>query len=566
MSCPVKVKICSQCLGDTEFYCQDCEDNLCWDCKDSHVANLDTKHHYVMLYREKMNFMQKRKCVQHENKFYDTFCKKCEIPICFQCRKHRKHDKQDIIEAYRIKREEQRPEISQIRFEKLYNACALRASLKTDVRIDMPNCHRKFHLIFQGMELESHRLLNLFNDKEFQDDIWNLCKGRVTSKINEQIKIMKRNIAKITAYEHKHNLSSNRPVKFFRFIKEHRFSQIQNKLKTTKQCEYSVQENYDLKTVMSSLSKIKRSNRRTRHPKKENLLKMCSPVIQTYVTIDDIESCCHISFSTTDKFWISSGSDLILTDKTGKTLHYISNLHDVLSGVHTVNEKWELIYIADDLSIKKMSSDMEKNDNVLKLENSPWKALCLHYSQLTGNFLVAMKKNGSTLCKIVLYNTNWKHVNTLRQRESDSNLYKNPIFITENNNGDVAVSDSENSAVVVTDRRGAHRYTYTGPQSESGLDPRGICCDALSNVLVCDIKTNTVQIIDEDGNYLSNLLGESRGISEPVSLSYDPHNHFVWVGSLVDNTVSVYRYLNRYPDWEGMSILKSLISPKPSLF
>ena len=317
---------------------------------------------------------------------------------------------------------------------------------------------------------------------------------------------------------------------------------------------------------MSSLGKIKRSNRRRRHPKKKNLLKMCSPVIQTYLTIDDIESCCHISFSTTDTFWISSGNDLILTDKTGKTLHYISNLHDVLSGVHTVNEKWELIYIADDFSIQKMSSDMEKNDKVLKLENSPWKALCLHYSQLTGNVLVAMKKNGSTLCKIVLYNTDWKHVNTLRQRESDSNLYKNPIFITENNNGDVAVSDSENSAVVVTDRRGAHRYTYTGPQTESGLDPRGICCDALSNILVCDIKTNTVQIIDEDGNYLSNLLGESRGISKPVSLSYDPHNHFVWVGSLVDNTVSVYRYLNRYPDWGGMSIQKSLISPKQSLF
>ena len=196
MSCPVKVTSCSQCLGDTEYYCQNCEENLCWDCKDSHVANLDTKHHYVMLYREKMNFMQKRKCLKHK-KFYDTFCKKCKIPICFQCRKHRKHDKQDIIEAYRIKREEQRPEISQIRCEKLYNACALRASLKTDVRIDMHNCHRKFHLIFQGMELKSHRLLNLFNDKEFQDDIWNLCKGRVTSKINEQIKNMKRTFQKL---------------------------------------------------------------------------------------------------------------------------------------------------------------------------------------------------------------------------------------------------------------------------------------------------------------------------------------------------------------------------------
>uniref|UniRef100_K1QSB8 Uncharacterized protein n=1 Tax=Magallana gigas TaxID=29159 RepID=K1QSB8_MAGGI len=57
-----------------------------------------------------------------------------------------------------------------------------------------------------------------------------------------------------------------------------------------------------------------------------------------------------------------------------------------------------------------------------------------------------------------------------------------PNYITENNNGDIAVSDYD--AVVVTEREGRHRFSYTGHPAESVLRPRGICTDALSHILV----------------------------------------------------------------------------------
>lgn len=102
-----------------------------------------------------------------------------------------------------------------------------------------------------------------------------------TRILQENITKMKKHIGKITTYEHKHDLSSNKPVQFLKFIKKHRLPQIQNTPKVAKQWLFSLQGHRDVKKLMSFFSKIKRSVRRKRHPKKENLLEMCSPVIQT---------------------------------------------------------------------------------------------------------------------------------------------------------------------------------------------------------------------------------------------------------------------------------------------
>jgi hypothetical protein len=53
-----KVRQCLECQGDTEFYnyCNTCIRNLCVQCKEKHVMDLYTKHHEVVIYREKFGF------------------------------------------------------------------------------------------------------------------------------------------------------------------------------------------------------------------------------------------------------------------------------------------------------------------------------------------------------------------------------------------------------------------------------------------------------------------------------------------------------------------------------
>ena len=144
--------------------------------------------------------------------------------------------------------------------------------------------------------------------------------------------------------------------------------------------------------------------------------------------------------------------------------------------------------------------------------------------------------------KITRYNSTGQQVLTIQHNNTGHNLYSLPRYITENRNGDIIVSDW--LRVVVTERGGRHRFSYTRPPSGSPLSPRGICTDALSHILVCDAITHTVQMIDKDGHFLSLLLTEQHGRYRPWGLNYDDKTHLLWVGSEFTDTVRVYIYIH----------------------
>ena len=159
--------------------------------------------------------------------------------------------------------------------------------------------------------------------------------------------------------------------------------------------------------------------------------------------------------------------------------------------------------------------------------------------------MVGMYNFGTLTGKVILYSDQLHPVQTIQHDNTGHEMYRYPQYITENRNRDIIVSDLDRG-VVVTERGGRHRFSYTGPPSGSRLLPRGICTDALSHILVCDVNTHTVQMIDKDGHFLSLLLTpQQHGIDRPHSLNYDDKTHLLWVGSLYNNTVCVYRYIQR---------------------
>ncbi|XP_078330405.1 uncharacterized protein LOC144624468 [Crassostrea virginica] len=118
-----------------------------------------------------------------------------------------------------------------------------------------------------------------------------------------------------------------------------------------------------------------------------------------------------------------------------------------------------------------------------------WKSQCVYCSPSSGDLLIGKISLHTLAGKVMRYND--------RNQIMHSKMYNDPRFITENNNGDVIVSDW-NSAVVVTSREGIYRFSYTGPPSGLPLRPQGICTDAFSQILVCDASTKTVQMINKD--------------------------------------------------------------------
>uniref|UniRef100_K1PLM2 Tripartite motif-containing protein 3 n=1 Tax=Magallana gigas TaxID=29159 RepID=K1PLM2_MAGGI len=343
-----------------------------------------------------------------------------------------------------------------------------------------------------------------------------------------------------------------RPLQFLSSIKT-ALPQIHPTLHTS---QLSMTESLNKEDVMESLSAIQITERGNRRVGNQCLLKLTSvPELHQSLTLTGVGCCYHISCVTSDRVWVRDiDNNIMLTDTTGVPLHRVE---DSCSGFgsHTVNSESELIYIDRNYNINKLSKDMKTTTTFIERTDSTWRPQCVYWSPSTGDLLVGMYNYDTETGKVTRYNQSGQLTQTIQYHNTGRGLYSYPIYITENNNGDVVVSDLF-SAVVVTERGGRHRFSYTGHPSGSGLQPRGICTDTLSHILVCDGRT--VQMLDKDGQFLSYLLTESQEMGGPRSLRYDVNTHRLWVGSWY-NKVCVYRYITRQDALTGKSESLSLM-------
>ncbi|XP_065942764.1 tripartite motif-containing protein 3-like [Magallana gigas] len=153
--------------------------------------------------------------------------------------------------------------------------------------------------------------------------------------------------------------------------------------------------------------------------------------------------------------------------------------------------------------------------------------------------MVAM--SGFFRSKVAMYNKTGKEIQNLERDNKGQRLYSGyPHYITENINGDICVSDYGKQAVIVVNKSGQHRFSYTG--QESKILPYGICTDILGHILVCETSSQTVHLLDQDGQFLSLLVTSQKGKGNPLCVCVDDDNN-LHVGYSGTNTVNVYKYL-----------------------
>ena len=75
--------------------------------------------------------------------------------------------------------------------------------------------------------------------------------------------------------------------------------------------------------------------------------------------------------------------------------------------------------------------------------------------------------------------------------------------MSENNNGDICVSDTKANTVIVVEKTGSVRFRYDGrpARRQETFSPRGIVTDALSQIIVTDYN-NCLHILDQNGQVL----------------------------------------------------------------
>lgn len=540
-----KVRLCSKCAGDTEFTCLSCPGDLCAECRENHIHDLDTIDHNVVIYREKIyqNSAGYEVCPKHPDNDYEMYCELCELPVCFYCKEHRTHKWQEIQRVYKTKRQQHSRTVQKIRNE----AVLYRRVFLSEIKADVKKCHTQFHKHRTEMLAKVQKIINDLGNALHNVNFKHAC---LTQKM-ETIK----HLSIIQRYIKKYEQSARRPTKFLLFVKKIRLSDILYRHYATCHSVLSMTEVIEKEEVAVSAGEIQITERGKRQIGNERLLKLVSnPKFHRYIQVKGVRGFSNISCMTSDLVWISdSFNNLILTNKAGDTLHHRDDLCSEY-GSHTVNKENEFIYIDRSYNVVKLSKDMKRITIIIKKTDSAWIPRCICWSPSNRDLLLGMYSKDPRKGLVTRYSQSGKLTQIFLKDNTGLELYNDPRYITENKNGDVVVSDSIfPGAVVAIDRYGKHRFSYTGHPPGSELMLWGICTDALLHILLCDKRTNTVHMINKDGQFLSHLLIRPSGIFIRHSLSYDENTHRLWVGSENNNLVGVYRYITRQDTVKGKS-------------
>ena len=546
----VSVKHCSLCQGDTEYYCNGCRQDLCIQCKELHVIDLSTKHHIVTSYSEKRKYPPKPVKTLQSQDPKQIFNARSQYPdnheLCVML--FIEHEPQTFklpvwlspLERSEIQRKQYSGRIYYLRGEIIY----YRSVLLEGLRYDRKTGHKAVTIRGQcEAEMRGQGLKDLIDD---------VLAGNLEDRCIIQKTRMTRHMTKLLRYynrfEELSKTMETRPIKFLRIMTQ-KHSRRKDSMKTI------------IKLLVNLMKGIRLvSSGIPRRAGVEDLLTLLSSAkVQKTLSVTGVKHCFHISCVTPDRVLIRDYNNLILTDTaTDKKVHSVENPSQGGTGIHTVNSKGELIYIDEELSIVKLCNDMKTTTTLIKHKDTAWKPLSVYCSPSSGDLLVGMYRVDTFKFtgKVMRYDNTGKHKQTIPHNDNTPHdLYKIPWFITENNNGNVLVSDWHSRVVVVMSREGVHRFSYTGPHPSGSRHfmPLGICTDVMSRILVSDWNAATVQMLDRDGQFLSYVLTrQTTGMDfTPHSLSYDVHTHAVWVGSWDSNTMSVCRYINRHLHLNG---------------
>lgn len=188
----------SKCPGDTEYYCASCPCELCCQCKETHVQDLKTIDHNVIVYFWKYdNISNQEIYARVPFNVNGKWCELCELYDCSYCIKQ---NKQSTIYARNIsEQKQQRKLIHIIRSETLLSSCVL-SFIKDDIKKSIPeSSHSQTQLLTKSRKM-TYLVKNV------------LCDFNYKHRCMKQHETLARYLDSIYEYEHNFEHSAIRPI------------------------------------------------------------------------------------------------------------------------------------------------------------------------------------------------------------------------------------------------------------------------------------------------------------------------------------------------------------------
>ncbi|XP_078312151.1 uncharacterized protein LOC111134800 isoform X2 [Crassostrea virginica] len=551
------------CQKNGQFYCNACHQPLCEQCRDEHQKSPNTKNHEIVLYRQRKHQLPVEKCKDHPTRNIDIFCKECQLALCSKCstmEDHNGHKFDDLEDIYAEKYVLWQGEFSKI--QKYFLPTS--QDLKTDIEEDATQIKKIMESIRTSMKAKAESLKNLVDEVKSENiEHTHTMEKSLLKKLKSQEKTYDDYIAYLwkMSDEFQEYLSiTNQKVLFSKTLKIQPIPETTkpvppvftagqfNKDDVTKLLgkvhvpntdpeKRKIQPMEPITTHMKS-TEIKLEQSKEKSDMKQTLSLSSSVTQVREYSVPGIDNAFHVSVDKSGRIWVSDWKgNVVQTDLQGNQLQKIQTSCPS-AGCHTATQDGDLIYTNKYKKVIYRITPDKKITEFIKTGPGDCAPLSVHSSRINGDILVGMRMISEA--KVTRYSKAGKEIQNIQRDNQGQELFNYPYYITENINGDICTSDYNKCAVVVVNKSGQHRFSYTGQGSK--FCPHGLCTDVLGHILVCDDVSKSVHLLDQDGGFLSFILSPQQGINYPRSVCVDDENNIYMVQHCT-NTVTVYKYL-----------------------
>lgn len=500
---------CHHCeTPDPLFHCDVCKMHLCTDCEGKHISD-ESKAHKLMLFRYRKVIIQ---CHTHTSEKCEYYCKECNIPICTVCvssKEHKNHCVVGVSNHLVSKKEALEIDLQELE-EHIYPKYQEIVSNITVQKTDMIDSFKKLRAdIIEHKEGLQKKIDNTMTqltshskkvEKELLDVLTKLEdeSTKIISKIKKCISDIKlllesNDVHLVTAYKSRNvefrelppkvNVTFPRysPVEIYLMQNHHFFSWVHSfsvkleELVYSKDSQSAVSKTYDKTSLVNEPRVV--SNRNTQYALRS----------LSCLNDEDVWTC-------------NSDSIMRLYNLKGELVREIHTKSGNKPYDIAVTKKGDLVY-TDNTDKTVNISKNNQTQTLIRLRR--WKPLGVCCTN-SGDLLIVM--NNDKISKVVRYSGPTKK-QSIKYNEEGQPLYSpgsNNKYICENRNLDMCVSDFEAHAVVVVNQIGKFRFTYTGSPSITleTFNPVGITSDIRSRILIADINSRCIHIINQNGYFL----------------------------------------------------------------
>lgn len=513
------------------MYCDTCRINICKDCVESHVSDVSIDHKVVPL-KHRGSIPDYSICSKHKTKQRDLHCEQCNISICVECTSsidHRGHNFLYIKEKILERKERVLKDLGELekslhqKYEEISSNIQVQKDILTEnsqtVKTAISNHGDDLH-----QEVES-LITKLKSDLDKTESKQLASLNKQQNEVAVTISEIKKSIARLRKLSNSNDdsllLSYNSRNAEFRNLPH----EIEETLPSFTPSKINREQLHKQIGSLSFTTKGQLCTKVKRGVKSSLQDRLLPSEPSTLITIETgYRSLYSVSCIGDEEIWTCGLDNIMrLYNIQGELVKSIQTKSGNLPQDISVTRDGELIYVDhEDRSVNLVNNKRIKA--VVRLQWWKPRNVCCTSS---GGFLVMMIKDENKQSRVLRYTGSEKH--TFQFNDNGKLLYSSGgmKYVSENKNQDICVADNKAQAIVVINKNGKHRFSYTGPPSASNesFDPVGITTDNHGQILTTDCRNHRIHILDQNGQFLRFI--DNCGLHTPWGLCVDTHNRLL---------------------------------------